>query len=68
MCSRCGADLKPLMLLVVKAWRLRQAAQQALADGEFERARALATEAQQVHRTSTGEFLRALNAWLAWLA
>jgi hypothetical protein len=43
---------------------LRQAARQALADGELERARVLAMGAQQVHRTSTGEFLRVLSAWL----
>jgi len=64
MCSRCGADLEPLMLLTARAWRLRQAARRALRAGEFQRARRLALAAQKVHRTPVGEFLRALSAWL----
>ena len=60
MCSRCGADLGPLMRLAVKAWRLRQAARQALDAGECARALGLASEAQHVHRTPSGESLRLL--------
>jgi hypothetical protein len=64
VCSRCGADLGPLMGLAVKAWRLRQAARQALERGDYERAVGWASEAQHVHRTPHGESLRLLSAWL----
>ncbi len=65
LCSRCGADLAPLMLLAAKAWRLRQSARQALHAGDFERTLRLAAQAQQLHRTWSGESLRLLGAWLA---
>lgn len=64
VCSRCGAGLEPLMQLTVKAWRLRQAARQALDAGEFERALGLAIEAQGTQNTESGEALRLLGAWL----
>ena len=64
VCSRCGADLEPLMRLAAKAWRLRQDARQALDAGECQRAFELASQAQQVHRTPGGESLRLLTAWL----
>ena len=65
ICSRCGADLGPLMLLAVEAWQLRQAARQALDAGDVERALALAHEAQGIQGTGSGEALRLLGAWLA---
>ena len=64
-CSRCGADLTVVMTLVVSAWRMRQAARQALAEGEFARTRDLASRAQQICHTLTGRSLEALGAWLA---
>jgi predicted amidophosphoribosyltransferase len=64
ICSRCGADLEPLMRLAVKAWQLRQAARQALHAGDAERALGLAIEAQGVQSTESGEALRLLGAWL----
>jgi predicted amidophosphoribosyltransferase len=64
ICSRCGADLEPLMLLTVKAWQLRQAARQALTAGDVERALELAIEAQSIQSTGSGETLRLLAAWL----
>ena len=64
ICSRCGADLEPLMLLTVKAWQLRQAARQALEAGDVERGLGLALEAQGVQSTESGEALRLLSAWL----
>ena len=64
ICSRCGADLAPLMLLTVKAWQLRQAARQALDAGDAGRALRLATEAQGTQSTESGEALRLLGAWL----
>jgi hypothetical protein len=62
--SRCGADLGPLMMLAVQAWRLRQEARDALARGDLTRARQLADTAQAVHRTSRGASLRLLAKWL----
>ena len=64
ICSRCGADLEPLMLLTVKAWQLRQAARQALDAGDAGRALELAIEAQGTQGTGSGEALRLLGAWL----
>ena len=64
ICSRCGADLEPLMLLAVKAWQLRQAARQALEAGNVERALGFAIEAQGIQGTDGGEALRLLGAWL----
>lgn len=63
-CSRCGANLEPLMALAVQAWKLRQASGGALRAGEFERAFTLARQAQAVQATPCGEFLRALSGWL----
>jgi hypothetical protein len=64
ICSRCGADLEPLMVLTVKAWQLRQAARQALEAGEPERALELVSEAQGTQNTGGGEALRLLAVWL----
>jgi hypothetical protein len=64
MCSRCGADLEPLMRLAVQAWQSRQAARQALDAGDAERAQRLAMEAQSIQSTESGEALRLLGAWL----
>ena len=64
VCSRCGADLEPLMTVAVRAWRLRQAARQALDRGDDARALALASEAHDAHRTPQGQSLHLLSAWL----
>jgi predicted amidophosphoribosyltransferase len=64
ICSRCGADLEPLMRLTVRAWQLRQSARQALHDRNFGRALELASEAQGTQDTGSGEALRLLAAWL----
>ena len=64
-CSRCGADLTVVMTLAASAWRMRQAARQALAAGEFARTRDLASRAQQICRTPAGRSLEMLGAWLA---
>jgi len=64
ICSRCGADLEPLMILSVKAWQLREKARQALEAGDLERALGLAGEAQGIQVTDSGEALRLLGAWL----
>jgi predicted amidophosphoribosyltransferase len=60
ICSRCGADLHPLMLLAAKSWKLREAARCAIAAGDTHRALALSNEAEQLHRTPQGKALQAL--------
>jgi len=65
LCSRCGADLTPLMTLVHAAWQARQAARQALAEGDGDQALTLADRAQRLHATAAGRRLRLLAAWLA---
>jgi hypothetical protein len=64
VCSRCGADLEPLMILAVKSWRLRSAARTAIGAGQFEQALELAEQAQEVVRTPAGEALRVVSELL----
>jgi hypothetical protein len=52
------------MMLSVQAWQLRQAARRALDAGDVERALGLATQAQGIQDTGSGEALRLLGAWL----
>ncbi len=63
-CSRCGVDLGPLMTLVARAWKSREAARHALGAGDFRQAEALAAGAQKAHATPEGDSLRLLGAWL----
>lgn len=64
-CSRCGADLTPLMTLVVRGHRLREEARRLLLAGRFEAAREQAARAQQLIATRTGARQLALADWLA---
>ena len=64
LCSRCGADLEPLMILAVTAWQLREAARDALRAGDFERGHALAAAAQQAQESPEGQALRGIGAFL----
>jgi hypothetical protein len=64
ICSRCGADLEPLMVLTVRSWQLRQASRQALNVGDVDRALEFAIEAQGIQDTGSGASLRLLCAWL----
>jgi len=64
-CSRCGADLRPLMALCADAWRDRQTARQAIRDGEFGAAFHRARKAQEKHHTPQGRRLSIVAAWLA---
>ena len=64
ICSRCGADLGPLMELSVQAWVLREAARASLAVGDFVGAHRSALEAQSKQVTEEGEALCLLSAWL----
>jgi len=62
-CSRCGADLKPLMILAVKGHLAREATRRALERSEVGRAHELAMAAQRVHATPEGRRLCRLTAW-----
>lgn len=63
-CSRCGADLAPIMGLVASAWRLREASRQAIVEGDMVLARALAAQAQELCRTPAGRDLETIAGWL----
>lgn len=56
-CPRCSADLTALMLLSAHAYRLRQAARQALVAGDFATALSAAERAEDLHSTSQGRLL-----------
>ena len=63
-CSRCGADLTVIMRLQASAWRLRQAARDAIREGDLSRAHALATKAQEICHTAQGSRLTFVAVWL----
>lgn len=63
VCSRCGADLAPLMRLAVRAWRLRQSSRAALLAGDFAGAHQLALEAENLAATPAGHALRMVSGW-----
>ena len=65
LCSRCGADLAPLMTIAISAWLRRYAARQAITAGDYGRAIALIGEAEALQETPRGRALRTLAAWLA---
>jgi hypothetical protein len=56
-CSRCGADLAPLMTRLARAWALRQRARHAARLGQYPRAVSLATAADDLCRTQTSKQL-----------
>ena len=64
-CPRCGANLRVLMLLSGQAYRLRQAARQALREGACARACQLAEEAQRLCAGPEGRRLAVLARFLA---
>ncbi len=64
-CSRCGADLGILMGLAAGAWRMREAARDAISLGDLARARVLASQAQEICRTPAGRDLEVVSGWLA---
>lgn len=63
-CSRCGADLTPLMTLAAESWRLRKRAKKALRTGKFKACLDLAAEAERLHATESGRRLGNLARWL----
>ncbi len=63
-CSRCGADLSPLMYLADTARQMRNKARQAISACDGKRAHDLAEKAQRLHATETGRRLLSLAVWL----
>jgi hypothetical protein len=63
-CTRCGADLAPLMALIVKSHLLRSAARQALYAGDTMNGRRLASMAQALLSTPEGSRLVWIARWL----
>jgi hypothetical protein len=59
-CSRCGADLTPLMLLMTHAYVMRQAARQSLREGDWQAALDSARAAQRLHSTAEGSLLKVI--------
>ena len=64
-CTRCGADLRPVMALMIEAFALRREARRALRNGQFHAARSLASAAQERCSSDAGRRLVLLAAWLA---
>ena len=62
-CSRCGADLLPLMALAAKARELRGESREAFAAEDFSSARQFAAQAQELHLTARGRELLLLARW-----
>jgi hypothetical protein len=52
------------MHLSAEAWRLREAAREAIAAGDFGRGFTLAVKAEDAQSTHAGEALRELSKWL----
>jgi hypothetical protein len=52
------------MMLAARAWKLREAARQALEAGDFEATQALAAGSHAAQATSAANSLRLLGAWL----
>jgi len=63
-CSRCGADLEPLMTLAARAYSLRQGARDALRICNFVKARNLAARAQSLYSAPEGKRLLLITSWL----
>jgi hypothetical protein len=56
------------MLLMAKAYQLREGAKRALQAGDYEQAQRLASEAQATCSTQRGEDVRLLSSWLLWIS
>ena len=63
-CSRCGADLGPLMFLIAKSSRLREDAREAILAGDCYQAGDLARRADSLCATNAGCDLQLLCRWL----
>jgi hypothetical protein len=68
ICSRCGADLTPLMLLAAHAYSLRRSARRSLRAGDTQSALAAAKAAQKLHAIPQGGILEMVCATAAGMA
>ena len=59
-CSRCGADLTPVMVLAAASWQARNQATEAMLAGDTPRAIDLLATAETWQATLAGRRLRAL--------
>ena len=64
-CTRCGADLRPVMALMLEAFALRRQARRALRNGQLHDARSLVSAAQERCASDAGRRLLLLARWLA---
>jgi|SRR5215475_3261040 len=62
LCPRCGADLKPLMVLEAQAYMQRQSARRFLTLGDARSALEAAASAQRLHATRQGQILEKVCA------
>jgi hypothetical protein len=62
ICSRCGADLTPLMLLAAHAYSLRRSARRSLRAGDAQSALAAVKAAQKLHAIPQGGILEMVCA------
>lgn len=63
-CSRCGADLKTLMRLQLRGWRLRQEARNAIVQGNLAQALEFSSMAEAICHTPAGKRLKELSQFL----
>ncbi len=63
-CTRCGADLTPLMRLAAQALRLRNQARRSLLNGRPERARECALAAESLAPSRAARQIVLLTRWL----
>ena len=64
-CSRCGADLAPLLALQARAHQARQDARQALRRADLKEALTRVELAERLCSTPQGRRLRLVTTWLA---
>jgi hypothetical protein len=62
-CTRCGADLTKIMLLLAESHRLREEARGALRRSELELALGYVREAQALAASEVGARLEAVIGW-----
>jgi predicted amidophosphoribosyltransferase len=59
-CSRCGADLSRVMLVLARAFALRRQTKRAILEARYGAACELAEKAQNLHHTALGQKMLAV--------
>lgn len=62
-CSRCGADLTPLMLILLRAQRLRELAREALTRGDYDKSLKWTRVSLKLYQCEEALDLEALAQW-----